>query len=113
MRKLVSTASLAGLMLVLSNAGAAAQGPQSTAYEDNTAQAASPRLSFSQQNVFERASFAARERQSRVESRKWQGYSPLRPVYRSATLADFESYGRGPWDRYYGFHPYRGHLLVW
>jgi hypothetical protein len=114
MRKLVSAAGLAGLVIVLAQAGTAvAQGPQSTAYEDNTAQSQPTRLSFSQQNVYERASLAARERQSRMESLKWQGHVPLRPKHRAVTYEELIGHGRGPWDRYYGYHPLYGQVRIW
>jgi hypothetical protein len=101
-------------MLVLSHVGtASAQGPESTAYEDNTAQTPTPRRSFSDQNVFERASFVARERQSRMESQKWQGHIPLRPVYRPLTYSDFSGHSRGPWDRYYGYQAFYGPIRAW
>lgn len=111
MRKLVAAAGLAGLLIVLAQTGSAnAQTPQTTAYEEGGKESASPRLSFAQQTVFERSAIAARERRERMESHKWAGHSPLRPVYNTAWY--LSNPRRGYWDHYYGYDSWYGHAPV-
>jgi hypothetical protein len=87
------------LCLVLATAGAAqAQAPRSRSNEESTSQTPETRMTIAQQNFYERASMMAHERTMRMEARKWQGISPLRPNTHVITANDL-TLGRGPWDR--------------
>jgi len=110
MRKLLAAT---GLCLVLAQANvASAQAPQSRPYEEAASQTPATRLSFTQQNVYSRASQAARERESRMLTRKWMGFTPERPTYRMISLGDLDL-GRGSWDRYHISRPVYRSWYAW
>ena len=109
MRNLFAATSLC---LALAQAStASAQAPSKRAYEETTSQSPATRMSFTQQNFFERASYSARERTLRMEARKWYGVSASRPDYYPVDIND-RTLGHWPGGRFYGNHlawsPWRG-----
>lgn len=104
MRNLLATAGLATVLTAFAaGTSLCAQDSSAKPYEESTSQTTTPRLSFEQRNIYERARFEARERKLRMQSHKWVGYSPSRPVYRMLEASDSSGHPRGPWDPYYGF----------
>jgi hypothetical protein len=81
-----------------------AQSPEPSVYEKDSA-STSKHLSIAQERIFERASFEARERMARIESRHRNGITLSRPaVYGTGTMVP-DTMFVGP------AHYYRGHQV--
>ncbi len=78
-----------------------AQSPDPSVYEKD-APSTSKHLSVAQERIYERASFEARERMARIESRHRNGITLSRPaVYTGSTMVP-DTMFTGPWHRYRG-----------
>jgi hypothetical protein len=80
-----------------------AEAPKSNAYENDGALSTSHRMTTAEQRIYERASFEARERLARIESRHRQGVSAVRPAVYSGPLLGTETphFGASPFYAWY------------
>ncbi len=109
MRKLLTGLSLCVTLAV--SADLFAQGPKENSrenlYEKDGVLSSGPHQTFAQQRIYERASQEARERDSRIEYRHWNGISMQRPtLYESTFLGGHLLYPIQPAYPVAHFYPY-------
>jgi len=79
MRKLLTGLSVS---IALASAGTlCAQAPNPVSYEKDVPISTGRRNPTPADHIYQRASFEARERLARIESRHWSGVSPQRPTF--------------------------------
>jgi hypothetical protein len=77
-----------------------AQSPDPSVYEKDAA--TSRHMTAAEQRIYERASFEARERMARIESRHRNGISIQRPAVYSGGIIVPDTLFVGPWHYYRG-----------
>lgn len=94
-----------GLCIALGTAPLRADSPEPSLYEKDAALTTSRHMTTAEQRIYERASFEARERLARIESRHRSGISIQRPAISGGGLIATETLWTGPWH-YYRTYPH-------
>jgi hypothetical protein len=79
-----------------------AQSPDPSVYEKD-AVSTSKHLTVAQERIYERASFEARERMARIESRRRNGITLSRPAIYSGGPLVPDTMLVGPWHYFHGY----------